>query len=393
MGLLVILILTEFLTLLVLRQHFYHSSGNKYSISIIINLILSIWLWIVVIQVATYRSFFDNPRHIWLLMSLTGMICAVTVPRVLLNIFHFTGKLLRIKTGDHIRWLTNLGLIMMILIFSVITFGTLYGRYNFKTESVTIKIKGLNKELDGLKIVQLSDFHLASFYNHERLLQQVMEEVNSYKPDLVLNTGDFVTFGWREFGKNDTIISKAKGRYGNFAIMGNHDFGTYHPFFTEADRDNNVLLMNHLISSSGYKVLNDEYSIVKVGDAKIGLIGVITEGRFPHILHGDLEKAIAGLDSVDLKILMTHDPNHWAIAVKGKTDIDITLSGHTHGMQMGIYTKKFKWSPAMYFYPHWGGLYSEGKQFHYVNRGLGVLAIPFRIWMPPEITIITIEQE
>jgi predicted MPP superfamily phosphohydrolase len=110
-------------------------------------------------------------------------------------------------------------------------------------------------------------------------------------------------------------------------------------------------------------------------------------------LHGDLEKAIAGLDSVDLKILMTHDPNHWAMAVKGKTNIDITLSGHTHGMQMGIYTKKFKWSPSMYFYPHWGGLYSEGKQFHYVNRGLGVLAIPFRIWMPPEITIITIKQE
>ena len=117
-----------------------------------------------------------------------------------------------------------------------------------------------------MKIVQLSDFHLASFYNHERLLQQVMDEVNSYKPDLILNTGDFVTFGWREFGKNDTIISKAKSRLGNFAIMGNHDFGTYHPFFTEADRDNNVLLMNHLISSSGYKVLNDEYSIVKANE-------------------------------------------------------------------------------------------------------------------------------
>ena len=73
--------------------------------------------------------------------------------------------------------------------------------------------------------------------------------------------------------------------------------------------------------------------------------------------------------------------------VTGKTDIDLTLSGHTHGMQMGIITKKFKWSPSKYFYPHWNGLYSEGRQYQYVNRGLGVLSIPFRIWMPPEITV------
>ena len=116
-------------------------------------------------------------------------------------------------------------------------------------------------------------------------------------------------------------------------------------------------------------------------------------GRHPNITHGDLGKAIAGLDSVDLKILLSHDPNHWEKAVTGKTDIHLTLSGHTHGMQMGIVTKKFKWSPAKYFYPHWNGLFSNGNQFQYVNRGLGVLAVPFRIWMPPEITIITLKKE
>jgi predicted MPP superfamily phosphohydrolase len=220
-----------------------------------------------------------------------------------------------------------------------------------------------------------------------------MEEVNTYKPDLILNTGDFVSYGWREFDRNDTILSKAESRYGNYAVMGNHDFGTYHPFFTEADRNNNVLIMNKLIKSSGYTVLNDEHTIVKVKEAKIGLIGVITMGRHPHIIHGDLVKAMAGLDSVDLKILLSHDPNHWEKEVTSKTDIDLTLSGHTHGMQMGILTKKFRWSPSKYFYPHWSGLYSQGDQFQYVNRGLGVLAIPFRIWMPPEITVITLKRE
>ena len=111
------------------------------------------------------------------------------------------------------------------------------------------------------------------------------------------------------------------------------------------------------------------------------------------MIHGDLEKAKQGSDNADLRILISHDPNHWEEAVKGKTNIELTLAGHTHGMQMGIMSEKFRWSPAKYFYPHWNGLYKEGRQYQYVNRGLGVLSMPFRIWMPPEITVITIKKE
>ncbi len=393
MWLLIILIVTEVLTLVVLRQHFYNVSRAKYYILLIIHIILSMWLWVLFFEINSYKGFYDDPRHIWLLMNMKGMICAVVVPRTLLVLLHYSGRLVRYKSGGHLRELTNTALIISFVIFSIITLSTLIGRFNFKTESVTIKIKGLNKDLDGLRIVQLSDIHLSGFYNQRKLLQKVMDEVNYYKPDLLLNTGDFVSYGWREFDRNDTILSTAKSRYGNYAVMGNHDFGTYHPDFTEADRSNNVLIMNNLIKASGYKVLSDEFTKIKVGNAKIALIGVITMGRHPNITHGDLGKAIAGLDSVDLKILLSHDPNHWELAVTGKTDIDVTLSGHTHGMQMGILTKKFSWSPSQYFYPHWSGQYIEGEQHQYVNRGLGVLAIPFRIWMPPEITIITLKPE
>jgi hypothetical protein len=393
MGLLIILVITEILTVLVLRQHFYPDSKAKYFISMIIHLILSLSLWIIFIETTSFRSFYDSPRHVWLMMNMTGMIIAVVIPRAILDILHFSGKLIRIRKGDHIRLLTNTGLIIMIVILSIIGLSTFYGRFNFKTEEITIKIKGLNRDLDGLKIVQLSDLHLPCFYNHKKLLQKVMDDVNSLKPDLILNTGDFIDYGWREFERDDTILSKARSIYGNYAILGNHDVGTYDPFFTEADRDNNILIMNNLIRASGYQVLNDEFKIVKIGKAKIALIGIVTKGRHPHMIHGDLDKAIFGLDSVDLKILLSHDPNQWAEDVTGKTDIDITLSGHTHGMQMGIITKKFRWSPAKYFYPHWNGLYSDGNQYQYVNRGLGVLAIPFRIWMPPEITVITIKKE
>ena len=235
--------------------------------------------------------------------------------------------------------------------------------------------------------------HLSSFYHHKKQLEKVIIKVNQLNPDLLINTGDFISFGWREFELDDTILAKGKSRYGNFAILGNHDIGTYDPDYTETDRKNNIVRLNELIQSSGYQVLNDEFKIIQIGNARIGMIGVLTGGRHPYMTHGNLDKAISGLDSIDLKILLTHDPNHWAEAVDKKTDIEVTFSGHTHGMQMGIMTKHFRWSPAKYFYPHWNGLYSDGRQYHYVSRGLGTLAIPFRIWMPPEITVITLKKQ
>lgn len=280
------------------------------------------------------------------------------------------------------------------LLFYLITTGNLHGRFNFKDELVTIKIRNLNKDLDGLKIVQVSDMHLATFYRHPDKLMSVIQRINSHNPDLILNTGDFITFGWREFGRNDTILMHSRSRYGNFAITGNHDAGTYNPEFTEADLINNMLILNNMLKSSGYTVLNDEHTILKIGNASMALAGVTTRGRFPKIIHGDIDKALSGINGADLTILLSHDPNHWLEAVAGKREeVDLTLSGHTHGMQMGIINKKFKWSPASYFYPDWSGLYSRGKQKHYVNRGLGVLGVPFRIGMPPEITVITLKSE
>jgi len=387
------MLIAEIFIPVVLRQHLFSNARITYYILLVTNTIFSIWLWLLFFEVESYESFFDDPQKVWMLMNVTGMIAAIVAPRIIIIICHFTGVYARRNSGGHIRWLTNSGITFAAVIFTIITTGTLHGRFNFKTEDVTIKIKGLNSELDGLKIVQLSDMHLAGFHHHREVLEKVVDHVNEIKPDLLLNTGDFVTYGWREFGRNDTILSRTKSKYGNFAILGNHDFGTYHPYFTEADRDNNVSVLNNLVKASGYTLLNDENSEIRIGDARVALIGIITKGRHPNIIHGDLTKAIAGTDSADLKILLSHDPNHWVENVTGKTDIDITLSGHTHGMQMGIISKKLKWSPSKYFYPNWNGLYVNGDQVQYVNRGLGVLSVPFRICMPPEITVITLKKE
>ena len=208
-----------------------------------------------------------------------------------------------------------------------------------------------------------------------------------------MNTGDFVNYSYPEYESNDTILVKAVAKLGQYAVLGNHDMGTYNSNLNAAGRDSNVKMMIRLMTASGYRVLVDENLVILVGKAKIGLAGVTTRGRHPDIIHGDLGKAIAGLDSVDVKILLSHDPNHWELAVKGKTDIDLMLAGHTHGMQMGIITSSFKWSPAKYFYPEWNGLYNDDGQYLYVNRGLGVLGIPFRIGMPPEISVLRLTKK
>jgi predicted MPP superfamily phosphohydrolase len=388
----IFLVITEALSLAVLRQHLFANARIRYFILLTCHFILSILLWVNFVEIYSYNSFFDNPDHVSKLMSFSGIFSAVVFPRMIVILLHFSGRLVRIMKGGHVRWLTNTGFVIYGIIFITVVSGTFYGRFNFKDEFVTVSIKDLDKDLDGLKIVQVSDMHLSSFYRHPHKLTEAMNRINSHKPDLILNTGDFTTFGWREFGRNDTILKHAVSRYGNYAITGNHDAGTYNPDFTEADKVNNMLVINNLLKSSGYTVLNDEHAIIKIGDATLALAGVTTKGRRRNIVHGDVGKALSGITEADLTILMTHDPNHWIEQVAGKVpEVDLTLSGHTHGMQMGILAGSFRWSPSKYFYPNWNGLYAEGDQQQYVNRGLGVLAVPFRIGMPPEITVITLK--
>lgn len=388
MILLLILIVSEFLTFLVFRQHYKGFSRTWYYLSTVINVILSSFMWILYIEVSSFNGDFDDPGHVWLMMSLTGTFSAILIPRVILDILHYTGKAIRLRSRGHIRGLTNTGIIIwLVLFFSVVT-GTIRGRHNFVTEEITIKSDKLNKLPGELTIVQISDLHLASFKRHKTDLKKVMERINTYNPDIIFNTGDFVSYGWKEFDRCDTILSIARGRLGNYAILGNHDIGTYHPDYNAADRDTNIARLSELIKSSGFHLLKDENAIINAGDFEIGIAGIMTRGRRLNISYGDLGKAMSGLDSVDFTILLSHDPNHWDKSVVSKTGIDLTLAGHTHGMQVGIVTKLLKWSPSKFFFQQWNGLYSKGNQYIYVNRGLGVLTIPFRISMPPEITVI-----
>lgn len=349
MLLFLILLTVEILSFLVLKEYLFNRSKSRFYSSLIVHFLLSIWLWFLLIKTSFYKGFFDTPGNVADHMNLTGMISGVVFPRFIAITAHYTGKLVRIRKGEHIRWLTLSGIVLSSLIFVVIAFGTLWGKFNFRTEEVTIKFKNLPPGLNGLRIVHVSDMHLASFYRHHGKLEKVIDRINALHPDLLINTGDFVSYGWREFDRLDTIISGAESRFGNFAILGNHDIGTYLPGASETSKEVNILKNSELIISSGYHLLKNEHAIIEINGVWVAIIGVMTGGRHPYITHGDLKKATTGTDSADFKILLAHDPNQWEEEVTGKTDIDLTFSGHTHGMQMGIITKNFKWSPSNIF--------------------------------------------
>ncbi|HOB84160.1 MAG TPA: metallophosphoesterase [Bacteroidales bacterium] len=380
----------EVLSFLAIKDHYLKPSGVISYIIAAIHFSLSAIMWVYIFKVIIYRGCPDEPSHLNDRLIFTGLLSAVLIPRSIFSTVHFTGKLIRRKKGEHIRWLTNTAIICSAAISLVFGYGSIFGRFNFRTEEVPVNIKDLNQALDGIRIAHLTDMHLSSFYNKSCRLEEAMKTADSYNPDLIVNTGDFITLGYREFDRFDTVLVKYRGKFGNFAILGNHDMGTYLPGNYQEEKRSTQERMRDLVLKSGYYVLNDENTIISIKGVKVAIIGVKTAGSHPDIIYGDLKKAVAGTDSASLKILLCHDPNQWEEDVVGKTDIELSLAGHTHGMQMGIITRNFRWSPAGRYYPRWNGLYTEGDQHLYVNRGLGVLGVPFRIWMPPEITIITL---
>ena len=392
MLLFIILSAADILSFLVLKDHFYRKSKTVFIIFSIIHLAFSLWIWITFIRVVTYNGPFDSPENVGNQMALTGLICAVVMKRGLIIFTHYLGILFRIKQKNHIRILTNIGLSGAAIYFTILALSFLV-RFNYKTEELTMKIKDLDDEFDGLRLVQISDLHLGGFHSRPEKVSEIVEKVNILHPDIIINSGDFVSYGWRELDGYDSVLSKAGSKYGNFAVIGNHDIGTYIPEQTDAGIKENLARMRDLIRSSGYTLLDNGHAEIKIGTKVISVIGVRTGGRFPEITHGSINEAMEGLDSADLKIAICHDPDQWEGEIAGSTNIDLTFSGHTHGMQLGIITGFFRWSIAKYFYPHWNGIYKEGDQLQYVNRGAGVLAMPFRIWMPPEITVITLKSE
>lgn len=300
-------------------------------------------------------------------------------------------KLISGKKVTRAQFLGKMGLIIGAIPFASIMYSISKGRFNFTIHKNRVAIKNLPKGLEGLRIVQLSDIHLGNFNSRYHQLDIVIEKINALQADLIFITGDLVnnfsseTIGWEK------VFSQLKSKHGNYAVLGNHDYGDYSEWKSEKLKEINFNKIKRAYQDFGFELLLNTNKTLNINSSTLSLIGVENWGHPPFPRYGDLTQAMKG-ELSNLKILLTHDPDHWEAEVLQHTDIDLSLSGHTHGMQMGVTFKNKQWSPAKWKYKYWGGLYQVDHQYIYVNRGLGFVGVPLRIGMPPEITLLTLER-
>lgn len=286
---------------------------------------------------------------------------------------------------------------LALLIGATTLGGFLYGitnRYNYRIRRVKLSFATLPAAFKGLKIVQISDIHTGSFDNHHAVakgIQHVLDE----KPDLILFTGDLVNNKAEEVDGYRDIYSRLTAPMGVFSTLGNHDYGDYVEWASPAAKHENLETLKKAHADFGWRLLMNEHIVLNRGEEKIALVGIenwSAKANFPK--YGDMRAAYAGLPekNIPFKILLSHDPSHWDAQVLPEyKDIQLTLSGHTHGMQFGVEIPWLKWSPVQYVYKKWAGLYQEGEQFLYVNRGFGFLGYPGRLGILPEITVFELD--
>jgi predicted MPP superfamily phosphohydrolase len=329
-------------------------------------------------------------RKQMLISKFYGLAVSSFVPKlifvIVISVMYFTNFLF--SESESLFVVPFVGLLSGFLPFFIILHGIFKATYKFKVYYHKIKCNTLPKNFDGVKIAQISDLHLGSFnYNYQKL-EQAVEKINNLKADYIVITGDLVNnYAWELTGW-DIIFNQLKVEKGKYAILGNHDYGDYSQWDTLKAKQENFEAIKQFYKAIDFKLLLNESEILSEDNDQIAIIGVENWGKSPLKQYGDLQKAIENVRSIPFKILLSHDPTHWEEEVIDKTDISLTLAGHTHGMQAAFQYKNLQWSPIKYKFKHWAGLYKHEQQYLYVNRGLGWLGFPARIGMRPEITLI-----
>ena len=290
---------------------------------------------------------------------------------------------------SRLTFLNYAAVTMATLPYASFIYGMVKGAFAYKVHTTKVILPRLPDEFNGFKIVQISDIHSGSFTSDTHITEAV-KIVMQQNADIIFFTGDLVNNRADETTPFIDVFKKVKAPMGVYSILGNHDYGDYIQWDSAEEKAQNLHDLKNVHAQVGWKLLLNEHVVLKKGDAAIALLGIENWGGQLHFpKYGDMKKAHAGTENYPVKLLLSHDPSHWNMQVlKNYKDIDITFSGHTHGFQFGIEIPGFKWSPSQYIYKQWAGLYSDGKQHLYVNRGLGFLGYPGRVGIMPEITVM-----
>lgn len=271
--------------------------------------------------------------------------------------------------------------------------GMVKGKTDYQVRRVVLRYPNLPASFDGFKILQISDLHTGSFGDNTEPMRRAVALINAQQADLIVMTGDLVNDRATEVEPHIPALAGIKSELPIFSILGNHDYGDYVQWGSLEAKQENLqrLARNH--AKIGWRLLLDESHTIRRGQDELAVLGVQNWSSHPQFpKHGKLAQTHAASGNAPFKLLLSHDPSHWTAQVLDYKDIDLTLSGHTHGMQFGINLPFFKWSPVQYSYPQWAGLYEQGRQKLYVNVGLGYLGIPMRAGFLPEITLLELRR-
>ena len=293
------------------------------------------------------------------------------------------------QTIPRSEFLLKAGLITGIVPLAGIGVGIVSGAYDYRVRRQVLYLPNLPKAFNGMTIGQISDVHSGSFYN-KKAVERGVELLLQQKPEVIFFTGDLVNRRSDEMYGYQDIFSKVKAPLGVFSTLGNHDYGDYYyDWPSDAAKRKNLDDLKVTHKNMGWDLLLNENRRLMINGEEIGILGCENWGeltRFPK--YGKMEPTVKGTEDLPVKLLLSHDPSHWRAQVLEKyPQIDVMFSGHTHGMQFGVRTDNFQWSPVEYVYKEWAGLYSEDKQQLYVNVGYGFLGFPGRVGILPEITI------
>ncbi len=320
----------------------------------------------------------------WLLYA----YLSVYIPKILFVIIDLIARIPVLFKRRRLKWLTRAGAGAALLIFISMWWGALLNRYNLDVKIVDIEIPDLPKSFENYTIVQISDLHVGSYGKDTTFVKQLVDEINFLEPEMIVFTGDIVNRKTSELIPFMESLSKLTAPDGVISVLGNHDYGDYASWKSEADKQANLDRMIKCQREMGWKLLLNETEFIHRGEDSIAIIGVENIGDPPFHSYGDLNKAYPTLNDSVVKILLSHNPAHWQADIRRNPDVNIplTLSGHTHAMQFAMGGL----SPARLRYKYWGGLYDDGGVTNnrlYVNIGIGTVGFPARIGATPEITI------
>ena len=352
---------------------------------------------------------FMDVRHSSTIFRITlSLIFAILILKVIWFVFIFLDDLIRairatgtegnpFKAGNinRSKFLQWMGFGIGGVFLGSMIYGITKGAHKYTLHKKKLIIKGLPKAFNGLKIVQISDIHSGSFYD-KTAVQKGIDMVNSQKADMIFFTGDLVNDRASELEPYKEMFGSIKAPLGVFSTLGNHDYGEYVRWDSQEAKMQNLqdLIQHH--KDMGWDILMDEHRVIEKDGEQLAVLGVqnwSAKKNFPR--YGDLTKAYKGSENIGTKLLLSHDPSHWKEEITQNPDyrdIAATFSGHTHGMQFGIDSKWYRWSPVKLVYKEWIDLYKENDQQLYVNRGFGYLGFPGRVGIWPEISVFTLEQ-